>query len=266
MRCRDMQAPWHLVIQRAHESARRQAAHVPCEGSHREGRMECSTGRALERRCAMGLLPREVVGTSVLFVPLSVDLVRDLPEVGCGLVKIGKRSVDGARVSAGAKLDLDADAWERCHDGSFPALPTLPASPARCGHRSSHRWEWGVGDSCEAGLYPPLFLLYSRRVIALQGVAGLRCFSMQTDQTCVYPKPVQWPAGEGGTDEKERSVSAAMRRGSARTVLTARAGKSRRPRCAPASACRCDGPDPLHVWAVLWMEPGLLSTLHAPHA
>jgi hypothetical protein len=50
------------------------------------------------------------VGTSLCSLQLGFNLVCELPQVGDGSAQIGKRSMDGAGVSTGAALDLDADA------------------------------------------------------------------------------------------------------------------------------------------------------------
>jgi hypothetical protein len=94
----------------------------------------------------------------MLAAQLGVDLVRELPQVGNGLVEIPKFAVNRAGGSSGAQLDLDAEALERFHHDSFPALsPSLQRLSVTVSVRSAGGMDRGGGDSCEKVLYHPLF-------------------------------------------------------------------------------------------------------------
>jgi hypothetical protein len=89
---------------------------------------------------------------------LGFDLVRELPQVGDSLAEIPKFAVDCAGGSSGAQLDLDAEALERFHDDSFPALsPSLQLLSVPVRVRSAGGMDRGGGDACEKVLYHPLF-------------------------------------------------------------------------------------------------------------
>jgi hypothetical protein len=91
------------------------------------------------------------VGTSLRALPLGVDLVREFPQVGCGLAQIGPLAMDGAGVCRGGEGDHHPELLERGFHGCSFAQMTLGTSPA------------------VEGIIPSSCLRYSRRVMALLG-------------------------------------------------------------------------------------------------
>ena len=84
-----------------------------------------------------------IEGTSWLSSQLSFDLIRELPQVGDGLVQIGKLSVDGADVCGSCEGDHHTEFLERRFHGCSFAKMALVTAP-----------------SVEV-IIPPSFLLYS---------------------------------------------------------------------------------------------------------
>jgi hypothetical protein len=91
------------------------------------------------------------VDTSLLALPLGVDLVREFPQVGCGFAQIGPLAMDSAGICRGGEGDHHTELFERGFHGCSFAQMTLGTSPA------------------VEGIIPSFFLLYSRRVMALLG-------------------------------------------------------------------------------------------------